>query len=107
MSNKAEFQQKRTRDIEKRTVNDWRRVLNLVEGRRVVYSILLACSHRHNAFVPGDTHATAYNCAMRALGNWIEDFVRKADPTSYEQMKQEYEAEIKQLQKDVENVEDD
>ena len=104
---KAEFQQKRTRDIERRTINDWRRVLNLVEGRRVIYSLFLATSHRQNAFVRGDTHATAYNCAMRALGNWIEDFVRKADPAAYEQMKQEYEAEIKQLATDLKNAEDD
>lgn len=107
MPSKAEFTQKTTRALEKRTINDWRRVLNLVEGRRVIWQLLRALGHRQNAFVPGDPHATSYNCAFRAFGNYIEDFVRKADPASYEQMKQEYEAETKQYQKDLENVEED
>jgi len=107
MSSKTEFQQKTTRALEKRTTNDWRRVLMLVEGRRVVWSLLRAVGHRQNAFVPGDPHATSYNCAMRAFGNYIEDFVRKADPAAYEQMEQEYKAEIKQLETDLKNVEDD
>ena len=107
MSSKAEFQQKTTRAIEMRSNNDWQRVLNLVEGRRVIWSLLRALGHRQNAFVPGDPHATSYNCAMRAMANFIEDAVRKANPAAYEQMKQEYEAEIKQYQKDLDNVEDD
>lgn len=107
MPSKAEFQQKTTRALEKRTLNDWRRVLNLPEGRRVIWQLFRACDHRNNAFVPGDPHATSYNCAMRAMGNYIEDFVRKAEPSYYEQMKQEYEAEVKQFQKDLDNVEED
>ena len=87
---------------EMRTLRDWRRVLNLVEGRRVVWQILLACGHRQEAFVPGDPEATAYHCGKRALGNEIEEVIR-----AYEQMRQEYEAELKQNQKELKNVEDE
>lgn len=104
---RTEMQAMHTKAIEQRSINDWRRVLNLVEGRRVVYSMLRACGHRTNAFVQNDPYSTAYNCAMRALGNWIEDRVRASEPALYEQMKQEYEAEVKQFQKQLENVEDD
>lgn len=107
MPDKMEFQQAHARAVEKRTINDWRRVLNQPEGRRVIYSLLLACGHRQNAFVPGDPHATAYNCAKRALGNYIEDFVRRADTQAYEQMKQEYEAEIKQYHSYLNEMEEE
>lgn len=96
MTTKKEFKAQHNLSLEKRTLNDWRRILNLPEGRRVIYSLFLACGHRQNAFVPADPHATAYNCALRALGNFMEDFVRRADAQAYEQMKQEYEAEKKQ-----------
>ena len=92
---------------EMRTLRDWRRVLNLVEGRRVVWQLLLACGHRQEAFVPGDPEATAYHCGKRALGNEMEEVIRRADPQAYEQMRQEYEAELKQNQKELEYVEDE
>lgn len=107
MSSRKEFQEQHELSLERRTINDWRRVLNMAEGRRVIYSLFLACGHRQNAFVPQDPHATAYNCAMRAMGNYIEDFVRRAESTAYEQMKQEYEAERKQFVSALGNMEDD
>lgn len=97
----------RAKAKEMRTLRDWRRVLNLVEGRRVVWQLLRACGHRQEAFVPGDPEATAYHCGKRAIGNEIEEVIRRADPQAYEQMRQEYEAEIKQNQKELENVEDE
>ena len=97
----------RAKAKEMRTLRDWRRVLNLVEGRRVVWQLLLACGHRQEAFVPGDPEATAYHWGKRALGNDMEEVIRRADPQAYEQMRQEYEAELKQNQKELENVEDE
>lgn len=107
MPSRAEFQKDHANAVQKRTINDWRRVLNQPEGRRVIYSLLLACGHRQNAFVPGDPHATAYNCAMRAMGNYIEDFVRRAEPAAYEQMRQEYEAESKQYNDYIKQMEEE
>lgn len=97
----------RVKAKEMRTLRDWRRVLNLAEGRRVVWQLLRACGHRQEAFVPGDPEATAYHCGKRAIGNEIEEVIRRADPQAYEQMRQEYEAELKQNQKELENVEDE
>lgn len=37
----------------------------------------------------------------------MEEVIRRADPQAYEQMRQEYEAELKQNQKELENVEDE
>ena len=107
MSSTEEKQLARDVELKKRRVRDWRRELNLVEGRRVVWSLLCACGHRQNAFVLNDSHATAYNCAMRALGNYIEDFVRKAEPGAYEQMAQEAKAEAAQFKAELKNVEDE
>lgn len=107
MSSTEEKQQARDAELKKRLVRDWRRVLGLVEGRRVVWSLLRVCGHRKNAFVLNDSHATAYNCAMRALGNYIEDFVRKADPVVYEQMAQEAKAEEAQFKAELKNMEEE
>lgn len=107
MPSAEEKQRTRLEDIRKRQIRDWRKILNIVEGRRVVWSLLCACGHRKNAFVLNDPYATAYNCAMRALGNYIEDFVRKAEPGFYEQMAQEAKAEENQFQAELKNVEEE
>lgn len=103
---KEEFLSQHRKSIAQRKINDWRRVLNLPEGRRVIYSLLMDCSHRTNAFVPGDPYATAYNCAKRAFGCYMEEMVRTANPSAYEQMEQEFKAEVRQFQKALENMEE-
>lgn len=107
MSSTEEKQLARDAELKKRRVRDWRRLLGLVEGRRIVWSLLCVCGHRKNAFVLNDPYATAYNCAMRAMGNYIEDFVRKAEPAAYEQMAQEAKAEEAQFKAEMKNVEEE
>lgn len=106
MSSGEGYQKDREKALKQRSINDWRRILNMPEGRRVFFSLMQVCGHRLNAFVPGDPHQTSYNCAMRAVGNYIESFIREASPAFLEQMEQEYNAEIKQYQKQSDKEED-
>lgn len=96
----------RTAAMEQRRVNDWKRVLNMPEGRRIVWNLLQACNFRTHGFVPGDQSATAFHCGQISIGLFIADRVRQANAPALEQMEQEYVAEVKQINKELEDVEE-
>lgn len=106
MPTREEYQQNREKDLQERNLRDWRRILKAPEGRRVIFELMQVCQYRNNPFVPGDQHATAFHCGQQSIGLWIERMVKKADISALVQMEQEYEAEIKQFQTEVEKLED-
>jgi uncharacterized protein YfeS len=96
----------REQALNQRRINDWKRILNMPEGRRVVWNLLQACNFRTHGFVPGDQSATAFHCGQISIGLYIADKIRDANFSALEQMEQEYVAEIKQISKEMEDVED-
>ena len=93
----------KNQDRAQRKINDWKRVLSSVEGRRVVWSLLMACNFRSHGFVPGSSDATAFHCGQISIGLMIEHNVRAANSSALEQMELEYTSEIKQLNKESED----
>lgn len=89
-----------------RRINDWKRVLSFPEGRRVVWNLLQTCNFRTHGFVPGAADATAFHCGQISIGLYIADKIRQANFPALEQMEQEYMAEVKQFNKELEDVED-
>ncbi|MBR2392480.1 MAG: hypothetical protein IKA93_02775 [Elusimicrobiaceae bacterium] len=94
------------RDLMKRNINDWKRILQMPEGRRIVYKLLCASGFRSHGFVPNDPHATAFHCGQRSIALYMLEEIRQANFAALEQMEQEHVAEIKQINKETENVED-
>lgn len=84
---------KRKRD---RELNDIRTVLNLPEGRRVVWRILSFVKIFIDAFFGGDAgHTTAYQSGRKSVGLWLLSELMDANPNSFSQMQREYNSELK------------
>lgn len=96
----------RTAAMAQRRVNDWKRILNMPEGRRVAWNLLQTCNFRTHGYVPGSSDGTAFNCGQISIGLFIADMIRQANASALEQMEQEYLAEVKQINKELEDVED-
>lgn len=103
---REEYIQSKSNAIARRQLNDYRRVLNMPEGRRIVWDLLQMCNFRHHGYVPHDAAATAFNCGQISIGLYIADIVSKANFPALEQMEQEFIAEQKQLNKELNDVED-
>lgn len=95
------------RALEQRLTNDWRRILNMPEGRRVVWNLLQVAHFRQHGFVPGDPSATAFHCGQISIALYMADKVAHANFSALEQMEQEFLAERKQIQTDINNNAED
>ena len=67
-------------------LEDWRAVLDLPAGRRVLAG-MLECSNLLGAsYAPGDALATAHNEGLRRMGRFIADNVLRARPALLAEM---------------------
>ncbi len=106
MPSKEEFLAERQKDLQKRAINDWRQVLSTPAGRRCILKLLQVCGYRTHPFVPGDPHATSFNCGKLAVAFLIEQTIKEMDAEVFLQMEKEYVAEIKQHALEAEKLEE-
>ncbi len=84
--------------LQKRTISDLQQVLKTSAGRRVLWRILQAAQIRQHGFVPGDELATAFHCGQRSIGLFLLEEIEQANTSAYQQMRNEYQAEVTALQ---------
>ena len=67
-----------------RELDDWRELLSLPSGRRVLARMVLTTGVLGGSYSPGDSLATAYNEGLRRLGLFILAEIRAAsgDPAA-------------------------
>lgn len=106
MPSKEEFLVARGKDLQKRAMNDWRQVLSSPAGRRCILKLLQICGYRVPPFVPGDPHATSFNCGKLAVAFFIEEAIKEVDADFLLQMEKEYSAEVKQHALEAEKLEE-
>lgn len=93
--------------LKKRSTCDWQTVLKTPQGRRVLWHILQAAQVRQHGFIPGDALATAFHCGQRSIGLFLLDEIEQAAPGAYQQMRNEYQAEIISAQNQLKEPEND
>jgi len=77
-------------DTEKDRALDLSYVLREPRGRRWVYEMIFNTCHMHRlSFVPGDSHATAFNEGARSVGEALLDEIRTNHFGAFMQMLEE------------------
>lgn len=89
------------KQLQKRNACDLQAVLKTVQGRRVLWRILQSCQLRRHAFVPGDAHATAFQCGQQSIGLFVLAEIEDAAPGAYAQMRGEYLSEVTSKQNEI------
>jgi len=84
----------RQRELKRRQeVNDLLAVLSLVEGRRLLYRLIVCSGALNQTTMTADALMTAFAEGKRWLGNEILIDILEEQPQLLKQMKQEYERE--------------
>ena len=86
----------------KRNTSDLQQILKTAAGRRVLWWILQACQIRQHGFVPADGYATAFHCGQRSIGLFLLEEIEQANAAAYQQMRNEYQAELTAIQNQLE-----
>lgn len=90
---REEREKKERRDAD-RVLNDLRTVLNIPEGRRLLWRILDKAHIFDSSFVPGMNDVTSYNEGQRELGWWLWKEIDRARFDAFSQMRREYKIDI-------------
>ncbi|MFA5217142.1 hypothetical protein [Sulfuricurvum sp.] len=93
---KPESPQEKESRVRERRLNDLRVILNLPEGRRLVWWILTICKVFVDGYVPGDSgYETTRNTGIKWVGHWLLNLVFEAKPAAFTQMQREHASELK------------
>ncbi|MBO5911353.1 MAG: hypothetical protein J6Q05_04080 [Elusimicrobiaceae bacterium] len=93
--------------LKKRTVYDLQTVLKTPQGRRILWQLLQVAQVRQHGFIPGDALATAFHCGQRSIGLFLLEEIEQAQPGAYQQMRNEYIAEITSAQNQLKESQND
>jgi len=93
---KSVKEQKETADRHKRReLNDIRKVLSIVEGRRFIWRILSMAGVFCASYVSKDSNHTAFNEGKRDIGIGLLQDLMEAKPEAYAQLQNEFISEAK------------
>lgn len=93
---KPESPEEKAKRIDNRRLNDFRVILNMPEGRRIIWWILTVCKVFVDGYVAGDNgYATTRNTGIKWVGHWLLNWVLRAKPSAFTQMQRENASEVK------------
>lgn len=69
--------------------NEWKQILALPEGRKIMWLILAQCRMFGISFCGEDTHTASHLEGMRVVGRWLHDTITAVDKEKCRLMWQE------------------
>lgn len=82
-----------------RELSDIRKILSMVEGRRVYWRFMSRAGAFRTPYT-GEINSTNFNCGQQSLGFFMFDELLEASPASFSQMQREARSEEKNNEKE-------
>lgn len=91
--------EKNEEHLKERSRRDFEKILNMSEGRRVIWDLLENAGVWRNSFVAGDPNVTAFNEGKRDIGLMILQKIQNIKPQALLQMSNEHKSDHFQIQR--------
>ena len=90
--------------LDKKLLYNMRELLKTPGGRAVLYYFILLCVPQNGIFCGEDTHKTAFNCGLAAMGEMIKEFIKEANKTALAQMENEWNSMVTSLENEQSEI---
>jgi len=97
----------KNKSLHEQQVCDWQTVLQTVQGRRVLWSILQAAQLNSHGFVPADGLSTAFHCGQHSIGLFVMNWVEETDETALSKMRKEYLEQVENAQNEIDREQEE